>query len=51
MTISDLNIRTGIGLNTSFHIAAAKTNFQVLFELDKWGADIFIRNKENKTSF
>jgi ankyrin repeat protein len=51
MESSDLNLRTGIGLNTAFHIAAAKTNFQVLYELDKWGADIFVRNKENKTCF
>ena len=51
MTPADLNLRTGIGLNTAFHIAAAKTNFAVLYELDRWGADIFMRNKENKTSF
>ena len=38
-------------MNTAYHIAAAKTNFQVLYELDKYGANIFIRNKENKTSF
>ena len=51
LSSDDLNFRTGIGMNTAFHIAAAKTNFQVLFELDKHGANIFIRNKENKTCF
>lgn len=51
MTKQDLNLRTGIGMNTAFHIAAAKTNFLALFELDRWGGDIFIRNKENKTCF
>lgn len=51
MGLQEINLRTGIGMNTAFHIAAAKTNFLVLFELDSWGGDIFIRNKENKTCF
>jgi ankyrin repeat protein len=51
MTSEDLSAKTGNGLNTALHIAAAKTNYQVIFELDKWGADIFVRNRENKTCF
>ena len=47
----DLDIRAGSGQNTACHIAAAKTNYNVLFELEKWGADVFVRNKECKTVF
>ena len=27
LSIEDLNLRTGLGMNTAYHIAAAKTNF------------------------
>jgi len=43
--------RGGSCYNTACHIAAAKTNFNVLFELVKGGANIFRRNRENKTVY
>ena len=47
----DLDQKGGIGQNTAFHFASTRTNFDILFELDGWGADIFLRHKENKTCF
>ena len=47
----DLDLKGGYGLNTAYHLAATRTNFDILYELDKFGADIYSRNKENKTAF
>ena len=47
----DLNMKGGYGQNTAYHLAATRTNFEILFELDRQGADVFIRNKDNKTCF
>ena len=47
----DLDIKGGFGENTAFHFAATRTNYEAIFELDKRGADIFIENRENKTTF
>tara|TARA_B110000285_G_C15135075_1_gene626284 strand:- start:3093 stop:3233 length:141 start_codon:yes stop_codon:yes gene_type:complete len=46
-----LDLKGGYGLNTAYHLAATRTNFDILYELDKFGADIYARNKENKTAF
>jgi ankyrin repeat protein len=51
MKVEDLDLRTGLGLNSACHIAAAKTNFQILYDLSRCGSNIFVRNKENKTCF
>ena len=47
----DLDLKGGYGYNTAYHLAATRTNFDILYELDKYGADIYSRNKDNKTAF
>jgi arginine decarboxylase-like protein len=47
----DLDARGGFGQNSAFHFAAIRTNFDALYELDTWGADIFNINREGKTCF
>ena len=51
MKVSDLNLRAGGIMNTVCHISALKTNYTILFELERKGVDIFIRNLENKTCY
>lgn len=31
----DLNMKGGYGQNTAYHLAATRTNFEILFELDR----------------
>lgn len=31
----DLDMRGGYGQNTAYHLAATRTNFEILFELDR----------------
>ena len=47
----DMDSKGGFGQNTAFHFAATRTNFEAIFVLDQWGADIFMKNRENRTCF
>ena len=47
----DINIKGGFGMNTAMHLAAQRANFDILFELDKRGCNIFLRNIHNRTCF
>jgi len=46
----EINARCGFNMNTGFHLAAARSNYEMVMLLDRSGADIFVRNRENKTS-
>ena len=46
-----LDVKGGFNQNSAFHFAAIRTNFDALYELDRWGADIFNTNRDGKTCF
>ena len=46
-----MDARGGLGQHTSFHFAATRSNFDVVFLLDNYGADIFQKNREQKTCY
>lgn len=46
-----INSQGGFGQNSALHMAAHKANYRIIYELEKWGADLFLRNLDNKTPF
>ena len=47
----DINAKGGFGQNTPFHLAASRTKYEVVYQLDRRGAWIFERNRDQKTCF
>lgn len=50
-SLININQPGGFSQNSVFHLAASRTKYEVFFELDKYKADIFARNREFKSVF
>jgi len=47
----DMNATGSFWKNTAFHIAGMRSKYEIMYMLDQYGADVFVRSRDGKTCF